>query len=119
MKKKIVCPECDGREYIPHVETWEYENGLGGGQAWNEKCTNCNGTGEIEIPMTNYDYIKSLSIEDMAEHFAMHREPHFPSSPCYVCEYNNPWFCEKIDECNDEYRKAVYKQWLGQEYKGD
>lgn len=116
MKKKIMCPECDG-----YGVTIQYAmNSLGNKlKMIDMKCTKCNGTGEIEVPMTNFDYIKSLNIEDMAEHFAMHREPHFPSSPCYVCEYNNPWFCEKIDECNDEYRKAVYEQWLGQEYKGD
>lgn len=61
---------------------------------------------------TNFNRIKSMSIDEMAEHFAMHKEPHFPSNPCYVCEYNNPWFCEKDGECNDEHRKAVYKKWL-------
>ena len=67
MKKKIICPECDGRGYISHAETWSDGNGIGGGRAWSEPCVNCNGIGEVEVPMTNYDFIKSLTIEEMAE----------------------------------------------------
>ena len=57
--------------------------------------------------MTNYDFIKSLTIEDMAEYFGVDRRPHFPSSPCYVCEYDDGLFCGN-DRCNDEYKKEVY-----------
>ena len=118
MKKKIICTECDGRGYISHAETWSDGNGVGGGRAWSEPCVNCDGTGEVEVPMTNYDFIKSLNVEDMAEYFGVDRRPHFPSSPCYVCEYDDGLFCGN-DRCNDEYKKEVYKRWLNQEYKGD
>lgn len=114
MKKKIVCADCRGLGWSTEYATDVLGHKL---KAIDIKCDNCNGTGKIEVPMTNFDYIKSLTIDEMAKHFAMHKEPHFPSSPCYVCEYNNPWFCEKDGECNDEHRKKVYKQWLEQEYE--
>ena len=69
--------------------------------------------------MTNFDYIKSLTIEEMAEYFGVDRRPHFPSSPCYVCEHDQGYFCDSPDICNKEYKKEVFKQWLAREYEGE
>lgn len=66
--------------------------------------------------MTNFDYIKSLNIEQMAEYFGVNRRPHFPISPCYVCAYDLGLYCDR-DECSDEYKKDVYKKWLEEEYE--
>lgn len=119
MKKKIICPECDGRGYISHAETWSDGNSVGGGRAWSEPCVNCNGAGEVEVPFTTYDFIKGLSIEDMAVFFALDREPFLPHSACYICEYFDGPYCEKNAPCSEKDQINVYKRWLNQEYKGD
>lgn len=102
MKKKIICPECDGRGYISHVETWSDGNGVGGGKAWSEPCANCNGAGEVEVPMTNYDFIKSLTIEDMADLLDSF-------GACSRCRNNG----------NNCFPVFNTEEWLNQEYKGD
>lgn len=97
MKKKIICPECDGRGYISHVETWSDGNGVGGGRAWSELCVNCNGTGEVEVPMTNYEYIKTMDIEDIAYYLMMfcNNSEHCRSCPVERCPRSSndtePW----------------------------
>lgn len=57
MKKKIFCPNCNGHGFIAKCN----EN-----QAWSEKCTECNGIGEIEVPMTHFDVFRSMSDEAFA-----------------------------------------------------
>lgn len=64
---------------------------------------------------TNFNHIKNMTIDEMAEYFGVDRRPHFPSSPCYVCEYEDGLMCVKPDECTDEYKKEVYKKWLEKE----
>lgn len=108
MKKKIICPECEGCGYITHVETWEYEDGTGGGQAWSEPCANCNGTGEVEVPMTNYEYIRAMDIEDMAECLRMLCSN---SDTCRGCPIEN---CAR-----STYSTELWITWLKQEFKGD
>lgn len=84
--KTIQCPKCDGRGYISHVETWSDGNGVGGGRAWSEPCANCNGTGRIETPMTNYDVIKNMTIEEMAEFLkSMVDDYETHNVGCYCC----------------------------------
>lgn len=58
MKKKIFCPNCNGHGFIAKCN----EN-----QAWSEKCTECNGIGEIEVPMTHFDVFRSMSDEAFAD----------------------------------------------------
>ena len=43
MKKKVVCPKCEGNGYISKYEINDY-----GCSAWSERCVECDGTGEIE-----------------------------------------------------------------------
>ena len=57
MKKKIFCPNCNGHGFIAKCN----EN-----QAWSERCTECNGIGEIEVPMTHWDVFRSMSDEAFA-----------------------------------------------------
>lgn len=57
MKKKIFCPNCNGHGFIPKHD----EN-----KVWSEKCTECNGIGEIEVPMTHFDIFRSMSDEAFA-----------------------------------------------------
>ena len=57
MKKKIFCPNCNGHGFIAKCD----EN-----KAWSERCTECNGIGEIEVPMTHWDVFLSMSDEAVA-----------------------------------------------------
>lgn len=54
MKKKIMCPNCNGHGFIAKCND---------NQAWSEKCTECNGIGEIEVPLTNGDLFRCGSDE--------------------------------------------------------
>ena len=65
--------------------------------------------------VTNFDRIKSMSIEEMAEYFALDKHP---STPCYVCEYDNGLFCSKED-CNPDYKIKVFKEFLESEVSED
>lgn len=67
MNKTIICHKCDGYRYINHLETGDYGNGLGWGRAWSEPCKECNGTGTVEVPMTNAEHIKEMNNEELAE----------------------------------------------------
>lgn len=66
-------------------------------------------------PKTNFDRIKAMSVEEMAEYFALDKHP---STPCYVCEYDNGLFCSKED-CNPDYKIKVFKEFLESEVQED
>ena len=68
--------------------------------------------------MTQFERIKGMTIEEMAEFFAVNKYPNFPSSPCYVCEYDEGLFCGNAN-CSDEYKAQVYKEWLESKYVKD
>ena len=38
MKKKVICPNCNGYGFIARCDS---------NKAWSERCAECNGTGEI------------------------------------------------------------------------
>ena len=63
MKKEIRCPECRGvgwtTEYATDVMGYKLK-------AIDIKCNNCNGTGKIEVPMTNFDRIKNMDETELA-----------------------------------------------------
>ena len=69
--------------------------------------------------MTNFDRIKNMTLEEMSEFFAVDKYPNFPSSPCYVCEYDEGIYCNKPTNCTDENKSRVYQKWLESEYVGD
>ena len=116
MKKKIICPECDGCGYISHYATDNMDNKL---KAIDIQCTKCDGTGIVDVVFTNYDFVKGLGIEDMAKFCALNREPYLPHSACYICEYFDGPYCEKNAPCSEKDQINIYKQWLNQEHKGD
>lgn len=66
--------------------------------------------------MTQFERIKNMTIEEMAEFFAVDKYPNFPSSACYVCEYHGGWCCTNSAECTPEYETQVYKKWLESEF---
>ena len=49
MKKKVVCPNCNGYGFIARCDS---------NKAWSERCAECNGIGEIEVPLTNGDLFR-------------------------------------------------------------
>ena len=99
MKKIIICPECKGRmEFAPYVINGQ-RHGL---KAVPVQCDSCNGTGEIEVPMTNFDYIKGMSLEEMAFLLDGFRA-------CSNCRKNG----------NNCFPVFNTEEWLNQEYKGD
>lgn len=54
---------------------------------------------------------------EMAEFFAIQRYPNFPSSPCYICKYNEGPFCSNDEiPCNDEFKTQLYQTWLESEF---
>ena len=57
MTKKISCPACDRHGFISKFNDYSI---------WSEKCLECNGAGEIEVPMTNGDKLHSMSNEELA-----------------------------------------------------
>ena len=66
--------------------------------------------------MTQFERIKNMTIDEMAEFFAVDKYPNFPSSPCYVCEYDiGGGFCNKSTYCTDEDKIQIYKKWLESE----
>lgn len=56
LTKWITCPECDGRGYIPRSTD---------NSAWSDQCVKCNGTGLIQVPVTNGDILRELSNEKL------------------------------------------------------
>lgn len=62
--------------------------------------------------MTNFEKIKKMNIEEMAEFFTIDKYTNFPPSPCYVCDYDKGLFCVRDGRCTDEYKMQVYQKWL-------
>ena len=96
MMKRIYCKKCEGRGYIPHVETWDDGDGFGGSRAWYEHCVECDGHGVIEVPMTMADRIRKMSDDEIANVLL-------------------DWFCIGNRECYTRNREEVRNeilQWL-------
>lgn len=65
--------------------------------------------------MTNYDRIRNMSIEEMAEFFASEKPSKFPSSACYICEYDYGMICLKKTNCTKKHKAKLYKKYLESE----
>lgn len=76
MKKTIPCPECRGRGFI----NYSTDNSM-----CATSCNNCNGTGSLEVTMTNFDRIKAMSVEEMAE--MLYEEMESTMCYCDFCEH--------------------------------
>ena len=61
MKKKTSCPKCKGNGFITQWSDYS---------TWNERCVQCNGTGEIEVPIANRDALRSMSDEEISHFFS-------------------------------------------------
>lgn len=61
MKKTIICPQCGGHGFNTKRNNYII---------WSERCAQCNGTGEIEVPITNGDALRSMSDEDISYFFS-------------------------------------------------
>lgn len=66
--------------------------------------------------MTNFERIKNMTLEEMAEFFAINKYPNFPSSPCYICEYDSGLTCVKPSDCTNKDKIWLYKKWLLDEF---
>lgn len=56
MTKKISCPACNEYGYISKFNDCS---------VWSEQCLECNGTGEIEVSMTNGYKFRYMSDEEL------------------------------------------------------
>lgn len=61
MSKRIPCKRCSGKGYI--YVTYSDENT---GTVTSYICPDCNGSGNIVVPMTNADRIRAMSDEELA-----------------------------------------------------
>ena len=88
--KKLVCYNCGGHGFI----TATYENGQ-----TSAICPVCGGIGTHEIQMTNADYIRGMSDEELAE-FIKHIKV-------------RAVFCKAIKN-NDAFEELCSAEWLKQ-----
>lgn len=61
MNKRIPCKRCSGRGFI----NWTFSEGNTGTET-SYICPDCNGSGDIVVPMTNADRIRAMSDEELA-----------------------------------------------------
>lgn len=93
--KNILCEECHGMGFISMV---------GENSAWSERCNKCNGAGNIEVPITNFD--KITENEWTLAKFIIDTVTH--------CQFNNCEDCPlyEADGCS---RQEKVKEWLQKE----
>lgn len=65
--------------------------------------------------MTNYDRIRNMSVEEMAEFFTGGKYPNFPIVACYICQYADGMLCANKKRCTKKYKESLYKRWLESE----
>lgn len=65
--------------------------------------------------MTNFERIKAMSVEELAEFFSNGKYPNLPHSACYICKYDEGFNCLSPSPCDDAFQKQVYKEWLERE----
>lgn len=114
MTKKIACPACDGHGF--HAR--HNENSV-----WSEVCDRCNGSGEVEIPMTNGDRIRAMTDEELAERlknlYTEETEQGGGDIACLWCDGKAG--CIDADgaiDCDDEKLAACILRWLQQPVGG-
>lgn len=61
MKKTTICPQCRGHGSITQWNDYSI---------WSERCTKCDGTGEIEVRMTHGDALRSMSDKEISYFFS-------------------------------------------------
>ena len=103
MKKKINCPACGGHGFIAKFNDCS---------AWSECCEKCNGTGEIEVPFTIGDKIRSMSDEEIAAWL----NAHVTDTVCDLICWNDCDAMATYDKTSDEVCKDLIKEKLAKEW---
>lgn len=95
MTKTVTCPVCNGYGFT--VTTSE-------SSIQSHVCDNCNGSGELEVPMTNGDRIRSMADEELAWELLTWRmeavakyhgvSSNFPNTQKTICE----WLKQPVEE---------------------
>lgn len=103
MKKKISCPNCDGHGFITKWSDYSI---------WSERCNECNGTGEVEVPFTRGDRIRSMSDKELTEFISS-----FPvNTLCdIVCNGNCKAFAT-LEKDSDKVCEELMQKWLAEEW---
>lgn len=111
--RNISCPVCKGRGYISKCETWEYENGLGGGQAWSEPCKTCAGTGLVKVAITNNSRINELDTPEAKLRFmrGFQKNAKYAGNPLrLICpEENDEDMLEWLNKLSDELDDYIFE----------
>lgn len=82
MTNQVKCPVCNGQGHVH-----EFSEYIG------ELCDHCNGTGEIDIPMTNADRIRAMSDEELCEFLGECKFFDICQEGCDNCTYSGD--CDK------------------------
>ena len=92
MTKEVICPVCEGHGFSVVLSEYSISS---------HACDNCNGSGLIEVPMTNADRIRAMSDEELAE---------------ILGEYMHCAGCPLRGDCNPEELPCenVLLEWLKQ-----
>ena len=104
MKKKISCPNCDGHGFITKWSDYSI---------WSERCNECNGTGEVEVPFTIGDRIRSMSDEEIAAWLANNAV----DTPCEIICGNECRAFKKKKKTSEEACDDIIKEWLKKEWR--
>ena len=104
MKKKISCPNCNGNGFI---SKWsDYIAGRG-------RCNECNGTGEIEVPFTIGDRIRSMSDEEIAAWLANNAV----DTPCEIICGDECRAFTTLEKTSEEACNDIIKEWLERKWR--
>lgn len=93
MLKNIPCPACDGHGVIS--EFTEHS-------VMVKTCANCEGSGHIEVPMSNADRIRAMNDEELADSFTS-------KCLCDFIPYHSQDHCASFSSC-----KGCILEWLKQ-----
>ena len=104
MKKKISCPNCDGHGFITKWSDYSI---------CSERCNECNGTGEVEVPFTIGDRIRSMSDEEIAAWLANNAV----DTPCEIICGNECRAFNKQKKTSEEACDDIVKEWLKKEWR--
>ena len=104
MKKKVGCPKCGGYGFIAKWNDCS---------AWSEYCFECNGTGEVEVPFTIGDRIRSMSDEEIAAWLANNAV----DTPCEIICGNECRAFTTLKKTSEEACDDIVKEWLKKEWR--
>lgn len=77
--KEVACPDCNGYGFVQHWDITNENGTYGSGGIWSEVCSTCNGSGSIQQPITNSEWVRGLSDADFEiwlRNLMLHRHNH-------------------------------------------